>query len=344
MKPAAANAAASSSAPRAKYEKIVVITRKTRLQNLQERFNTRSQARFYVEQQTENYAANVKKAAPAAARKMAAKAFSDYEAEEDVYHAATEKLSQELEATGLEVQVIERSLVSTFLFSAHDIVLTLGQDGLVANCAKYAGAQPILGVNPDPARFDGVLLPFTPAQAPQAVRALIAGHARFREVTLAEAVLNDGQRLLAFNDLFIGPQSHLSARYRLVFGSTTEEQSSSGVIVSTGVGSTGWLSSLFNMAAGMAGGGLSAPKMRWEDRQLFFVVREPFISRSSAASVVTGVVTAENELELESQMPTGGVIFSDGMEADCLAFTSGAIATVRPAQQRARLVASGAKA
>jgi NAD kinase len=336
---------ASGPATRAGYEKIVVITRKTRLENLQERFNTRGQARFYIEQQKENFAANVKNAAPALARKEAAEAFRDYETEQDVYRSAIGQLLNQLEKTGLEVQLIDRTLVPTFLFSRHDIILTLGQDGLVANCAKYVGAQPIIGVNPDPERFDGTLLPFSPEQAPQAVRALIAGSACFRDVTLAEAVLNDGQRLLAFNDLFIGPQTHVSARYRIAFGAMSENQSSSGVIVSTGVGSSGWMSSLFNMATGLASasGGKCGPppQIRWEDRKLFFAVREPFVSHTSSANLVSGVVTTDRELEMESQMPTGGVIFSDGIEADSLAFNSGTIATIRPARQYARLVVSG---
>jgi len=41
---------------------------------------------------------------------------------------------------------------------------------------------------------------------------------------------------------------------------------------------------------------------------------------------------------LESLMPSAGVIFSDGMESDFLQFNSGAIARVRAAEQRARLV------
>jgi len=36
-----------------------------------------------------------------------------------------------------------------------------------------------------------------------------------REVTMAEARLQDGQRILAFNDLFIGASSHISARYKI---------------------------------------------------------------------------------------------------------------------------------
>ncbi len=36
-------------------------------------------------------------------------------------------------------------------------------------------------------------------------------------------------------------------------------------------------------------------------------------------------------------MPSGGVLFSDGMEDDFLAFNSGVVAELRAAPQRARL-------
>lgn len=325
------------------FEKIVVVTRKTRLQELVMRYNTPGQAKFRIQQQLENDLVQRKNVSLKSARASAAGAVASYQAEDDAYRPAVENLVRRLGTLGLDVHPIDRSLVPTYLFTEHDVVLTLGQDGLVANCAKYAGAQPIVGVNPDPARFDGVLLPFTVDSAPAAVEAVLRGRARVREITLAEAALNDGQRLLAFNDLFIGAKTHVSARYRIRHEDRAEDHSSSGVIVATGAGSTGWLSSTFNMAAGLAastGGRLGAkPTLRWEDRDLFFVVREPFLSRTSAASVVAGKVTESGPLELESQMSEGGVIFSDGMESDFLEFTSGALAVIRPAAQRARLVA-----
>ncbi len=40
--------------------------------------------------------------------------------------------------------------------------------------------------------------------APRALAAAIRGESQVRRVTMAEVVLNDGQRLLAFNDLFVG--------------------------------------------------------------------------------------------------------------------------------------------
>jgi hypothetical protein len=163
-----------------------------------------------------------------------------------------------------------------------------------------------------------------------------------RSVTLAEARLNDGQRLLAFNDLFLGAQTHVSARYRIRWAKAEEPQSSSGVLVSTGAGTTGWVSSVFNMASGVASlaGGHTVKPMRldWEDRRLLFVVREPFISRHSKANIVAGIVEQQQALELESLMPSGGVIFSDGVEADFLQFNSGSSVIVKAAAETAQLV------
>lgn len=303
------------------FKKLVIVTRNTRLQELVARFNTRSQAKFYIEH--------------------AGGDFADYEREDAAYGRALEAVQGSLEFE-MPRQIVDRTLVPTFQFQNEDLVVTLGQDGLVANTAKYVRSQPIVAINPDPARFDGVLLPFQLPDARVAVARVLEGKAKVREVTLAEALLNDSQRLLAFNDLFIGAHSHVSALYKLSLGKRSETQSSSGVLVSTGAGSTGWVSSVFNMASGVAAftGGTagSAIRMSWEDPRLLYVVREPFLSRHSQAGIVAGMVRHGEEITLESLMPSGGVIFSDGMEADFLEFNSGAIAHVRAAEQKARLV------
>jgi NAD kinase len=304
------------------YDRIVMVTRETRYEGLIQRFNTRGQASFYIEH--------------------AGGDFADYEHEHVVYQAAVTALRADLQAFGLQVHPIDRSFVPNYLFASGDLIVTVGQDGLVANTAKYVGDQPIVAVNPDPTRIDGVLLPFGVAAASGAVRDVLRDTATVRLVTLAEARLDDGQVLLAFNDLFIGPRTHQSARYEIRIDGRSEVQSSSGVIVSTGAGSTGWLSSLFNMAQGVAAfsGGTSGerPQLGWEDPRLVYVVREPFVSRQSGATIVAGTLEPGAQLELESRMPADGVIFSDGVETDRLAFGSGAVAHIRAASQRARLV------
>lgn len=303
------------------FKKLIVVTRRTRLQEMIERFNTQSQAKFYIEH--------------------AGGDFADYQREDDAYRRSLDVVRGSLDFE-IPQQLVDRGLVPTFQFQKDDLVFTLGQDGLVANTAKYVGNQPIIAVNPEPSRFDGVLLPFAPEDVREAAANVMEGKARFREVTLAEAQLNDGQHLLAFNDLFIGARSHVSALYRITCENSSETQSSSGVLISTGAGSTGWVSSVFNMVAGVArfcgGKAGDAVRLGWDDRRLLYVVREPFLSRHSQVSIVAGMLRPGESLSLESLMPSGGVIFSDGMEADFLNFNSGSSARICAAEQRAHLV------
>lgn len=302
--------------------KIVLVTRKTRLDGLVERFMTREQARFYLEH--------------------AGLDFSDYQKEHDVYAAALGSVREVLRFPGVQQQVIDRGLLPTFQFAPDDIVVTLGGNGLVANTAKYVGRRPIIPVNPEPTRFDAILVPFGVTETRPAVQAALSGKAATREVTLAQIELSDGQRLLAFNDLFVGARTHVSARYRLTWGKATEAQSSSGIIVSTGAGSSGWMSSVFNMSSGvttLAGGRPGqAIRLGWDDPRLVFAVREPFTSQRWSAGIVAGLVEPGATLRIESMMANEGVVFSDGIEADHLAFGAGLVATIHAASDRAQLV------
>lgn len=79
-------------------------------------------------------------------------------------------------------------------------------------------------------------------------------------------------------------------------------------------------------------------RMPWDASELCFSVGEPFVSKASSAEIVWGKIAAGEQLELVSQMPQDGVIFSDGIEADYLAFNSGAVARIALAEKRAHLV------
>lgn len=302
--------------------RVVLVTRRTRLDNLVARYNTLGQAKFYVEHLGAD--------------------FSDYVKENEAYAASLSVTVQALQAWG-RYQIVDRSLLANFVFAPSDIVVALGQDGLVANTMKYLEGQPLIGLNPEPARWDGVLLPFQPADLVAILPAVAADQRDTRSVTMAEARLSDGQVLRAVNDLFIGPRSHSSALYDLTYGSETEFQSSSGLIVSTGLGSTAWLKSIVTGSLAIARS-LGTPAsqdenrpMPWDERALVFAVREPFPTRTSQATLVYGRVQAQ-PLRVRSRMPDHGIIFSDGMESDYLQFTAGMEATIAPAAVTGQLV------
>jgi NAD kinase len=323
---------------------IVVVTRPTRLEGLKERWVTARAARFRIKQahtveqeQRSGRAPRTKGVALAEAEAD----FADYEEEDSAYHRARETLLRDLDF-GFPVKFLDRSYLPNYDFWNCVAVVVLGQDGLVANTAKYVGDLPIVGVNPDPKRFDGVLLPFQVAEARRAVGRVLDKKFRSRAVTLAEVGLNDGQRLLAFNDFFAGSRTHVSARYTIEVGQQREPHSSSGILISTGVGSTGWMSSVFNMTSGVArllGKDVEdSIQLDWDARKLIWAVREPFKSKHSQVQLVAGLLAEGEELVVESLMTSDGVIFSDGVEADFLQFTSGAIARFGVSKQRARLV------
>ena len=69
-------------------------------------------------------------------------------------------------------------------------------------------------------------------------------------------------------------------------------------------------------------------RFEWEDPRLVYVVREPFVSKSSGASLVAGILEPGLDITIESDMAANGVIFSDGVEADALEFNAGAVARV----------------
>jgi hypothetical protein len=331
---------------------IAIVTHPTRLEGLRRRWGTLGQAKFRLKmahQQEEvlreggatTKTAPLRRKAKPVRRDQTQADFDEYQQEDDIYRQIIDQLENDLQF-GLPVKRVDRSFVPNFDFQTCQVVVVVGQDGLVANTAKYVGNIPIVAVNPDPQRIDGVLLPFQASEAGRMVRRVLDGKFKQRPVTLAEVGLNDGQKLLAFNDFFIGAGSHISARYQLEISGRSEPQSSSGILISTGAGSTGWLSSVFNMAGGLAqflGAKVETrPSLAWEDRKLVWAVREPFVSKRSRASLVAGWLEEKQELIVESLMPEQGVIFSDGIEADFLPFNSGTIARVKVSQQRANLV------
>lgn len=306
------------------YETAIIVTRKTELDDLAARFATASQARFYLEHAGQN--------------------FEPVQAAHDRYYSVLREVRGTIPKT-LKTQVIDRSMLPQFTFGEHDLVVTIGQDGLVSNTAKYLSDQPILAVNPDPALYDGVLLPFTIETFAAGLGRTLVGESPIARVTLARTDLSDGQTLLAFNDFFVGASSHVSARYTIEAGGVSEFHSSSGIIVSTGAGSSGWLQSIYRGAAGVVealGGRVMPPpdggRLRWDDEHLVFAVREPFPSKATGTSIIYGTITRDEPLRLTSHMGSNGVIFSDGIESDYLQFNRGATATISIAPRKAHLI------
>ena len=300
--------------------KLILVTRHTRLHELKQKYGTLGQAKFYIEHLGES--------------------FEQYETEDALFWSVQKQVLSFMKATG-RVQQLDRSYLPNYQFSRDDVVIVLGQDGLVANTLKYLNGQSVIAINPSPKSYDGVLLPFVANDFPLVMADVLTNQMQTKSITMAEATTNLGDKLLAVNDLFIGPKSHTSSRYELQLGKQRESQSSSGIIVSTGLGSTGWFKSLIAGASGIAGKPVQkriANGFEWDSNFLYYTVREPFPSNVSKTNLVFGKVDSRKPLTVSSRMAENSVIFSDGLENDYLEFTAGITATIKVSDTQGVLV------
>ncbi|MFJ3232097.1 hypothetical protein [Streptomyces sp. NPDC086787] len=229
---------------------------------------------------------------------------------------------------------VERSDLHRFLFAPEDVVVVVGQDGLVANAAKYLAGQPVVGIDADPGRNTGVLVRHRPTDAGTLLPAALTRSTCVDELTMVEAVADDTQRLVALNEIYLGATGHQTARYRLGLhgdGGAVETQASSGVLVGTGTGATGWLRSVWQERASR----LTLPSPT-EDRLLWFV-REAWPSPATGTSLVAGELPSSAALSVtvESDRLTA---FGDGIESDALELTWGQTVRIGVCGQRLRLV------
>jgi len=301
-------------------DKLVVIKKQTQLEELLVRHSTTSQAKFYLEAGGHSY--------------------EDYDAAHRAYVGSLQRTTAVL-PNKLRTQIVDKRDLATFQFGERDLVIVVGDDGLLVNVSKYVGKQPVILVNPDEERFDGVLATCNDIKFPKVLKKTLEGDVEMQGLTMAEVQLDDGQSIRALNDLFIGRKTHPSSRYILEWNGMRERQSTSGMVISTGTGSTGWLTSFKTFIERMTGGRYSYPYDVPFDRTadyLIFTVREPFPSKITDTNIVHGMITRNNPLKIESNIPEEGVIFGDGVEKDYLEFNSGRTAIVQPSSDKVYLV------
>ena len=288
--------------------RVVIVHRTTELDEMIARHGTRGQAEFFLRTRGQSID-------PLAARDAQTR-------------GAIREVSAAIELDWRRASV-ERSELARFAFGPEDVVVVVGQDGLVANVAKYLHGQPVVGINPAPDDNPGVLVPHGAQAASDLLHDTIAGRAGLMNRTMVQASMDDGQRLLALNEIYIGQPSHQSARYTVQVDGRSERQVSSGLIVGTGTGSTGWLASLGRQAT-------LVQLPRPEDPALAWFVREAWPSPATGVSLTAGVLQ-ESPLSLRVESESL-VSFGDGIEDDRLWVGYGQQVVIGQAQQTLRTV------
>jgi NAD kinase len=288
--------------------RVVVVTRPSEYQLLLAQHGTREQANFFLSTRGQTIA--------------------PIHAAHEAFAAARHEVLAAIPGSWRQA-CIERGDLHRFLFEPNDLVIAIGQDGLVANVAKYLRGQTVIGIDPLPGSNAGVLVRHRAGAAGKLMQAAARGRLQVERRTMVEVKLDDGQRLVALNEIYLGHPRHQSARYRIATQAGSERHSSSGVVVTTGTGATGWACSIARQRAP-----LSLPQP--EEARLAFYVREAWPSPTTGTAITQGLLDAGERIELISEHDEG-VVFGDGIEADRLEFRWGVRASVGVAETRLHL-------
>ncbi len=291
--------------------RVVIVHRRTEYSELLDRHATRGQAEFFL-----------------ASR---GRSIDEVKARHDQLEASIALVSRSL-ADDTRQGRVERSDLDRYAFAPEDIIVIVGQDGLVANVAKYLTGQPVIGIDPEPGRNAGILVTHSADDAGALIAATVAGRAAVNPRSMVRATLDDGQSLVALNELYFGDEGHQSSRYVVtVPGGASERQSSSGVIIATGTGSTGWAASIASDRA------LGDTLPSADSSALSWYIREAWPSRSTGRELTAGVLAAGEQLTFEVESDSL-VTFGDGIEVDYLAVGWGQRLTVELSDRRLTLV------
>jgi len=284
----------------------VIIHRRTELDELLDRHVTRGQVEFFL-----------------ASR---GRSLASVQASHDRINQARRDVVRGLPDDAV-VADVERADLDRFLFAPNDVVAVIGQDGLVANVAKYLTGQLVIGINPEPGQNPGVLVRHSPAEG----LGLLLDPASAMVAYLATVALrtDSGETMVGLNEVYVGQPTHQSARYVITVPEGRERQSSSGVIVGTGTGSTGWCASLAHDR-----GVRELPTLT--DATLAWFVREAWPSPMTGVRLTAGLLEMEQKMTIEIESDEL-VAFSDGVEDDRLRVSWGQSVEVGAGQNPVRL-------
>lgn len=179
-----------------------------------------------------------------------------------------------------------------------DLIITLGGDGTFVKAANLIENSFILGINASPKNSEGALTSLE-IQEIHKLKEVFKGnfeviHRHRAKVKLNGTILEEH----AINEVYVGAASQFhSSRYKIKFKDMEEEHRSSGVIISTGTGSSAWFYS--------AGGKV----FNHDEEKLGFIVREPYFGkRIFTPKILNGHIGKGDKIILESKRESGGIV------------------------------------
>ena len=234
----------------------------------------------------------------------------EVESEHEEHYRTLDSLVDALREAGIEPRVLARRIYLTGSFDGSDLVVSFGGDGEMLDVSRYiTGSEPVLGIR-STSRSRGYLL-LSPALGFRDMAArLVGGDFRVESWTRIKGVLENGFHRIedhALNEVYAGDRFSVgTSRYTLRIDDREERHRSSGVLVVTGTGSTGWYANIVKNDGGGFGYGRPFPRT---SVQLRYLVRDPI--RIDELELTHGAIEPGMDFSIKSTMNSDGVLSFD---------------------------------
>ncbi|MFH0936911.1 MAG: hypothetical protein V1808_01300 [Candidatus Daviesbacteria bacterium] len=208
-----------------------------------------------------------------------------------------------------DAKVIGRNRLNKTIAAGANLIIALGGDNHFLYVSHFINGQLLLGINSDPTSSEGALTYFTVKSLKDFWSKLEADDFKIEEWPRLQIALN-GKKIqaLATGDIFIGESRRENmSRYLISLDGQEEEQKSSGLLITTGAGSTGWYDSACHY---LFENGNKFPKTKQEAR---YLVTEVYRGKLSKYQMLEGGFGPGQKLIISSLNDSSGEISIDSL-------------------------------
>lgn len=193
---------------------------------------------------------------------------------------AVKKVEDVLKKKKLSYKKIPVSMLLKEDLLPFNLIIILGGDGTILKTCKYITTQEVILINSDPEHSEGVITDF-PLPKVEQLSYILDGKYKTKLRQRMEVKVNNSQvEDAVLNEVYFGSgKACMISKYEIQYDGKKETQRGSGVIISTGTGSTAWYHS--------AGGNEFDP----EEETAKFLVREAYNKEKLNLTILNGVAT-----------------------------------------------------
>jgi NAD+ kinase len=203
-------------------------------------------------------------------------------------HPDVHKILESFQKSGLEVVYAWKNTLTKKELDGIDLVISVGGDGTALSASHFIEDKPLLAVNSSPETSVGALTTLTLAGLREKLEQISKKKFKTENLERIEVAINGKPaEHLALNDVFIASEKayHIS-KYKIKFKNEEELQRSSGLIFSTGTGSTAWFKS--------AGGIPFSPQSKF----IRMIVREPYCGKNECETIKNLEIKENEQIEV----------------------------------------------